>query len=186
MRTIAFLIVSVCIFCQVCHSQLPTDGHFEGNSYVNTYFHVAYSWPKFLHAVDAKSLALSQLAPNGYEFLLFAAKQGDEPFGAIVLAEKLNVPTMHTSGIKDGADFLDRAIRSFDPVGKPQILSRKHFTNSDGISFDQLDYLIYGEYSSGIAARFGNYLIVFKFNAKSAPDLGEMTRSAVALRRTEH
>ena len=179
------MIVSLCLSVQVSHSQAPTDGHLEGNSYVNSYFHVSYSWPRFLHAVDAKSLALAQVTPNGYEFLLFAAKQGDEPFGAIILAEKLNVATAHKDGIKTGADFLDRAIRSFDPAGKPQILSRRHFTNPEGILFDELDYVIYGEYSSGIAAQVGDFLIVFKFNAKSAADLGEMTKSAVALRTTD-
>ena len=186
MRSIVFLLVSLCPVAPLLRAQSPADGHVEGNSYVNTYFHVAYSWPKFLHAVDAKSLALSQISPNGHEFLLFAAKQGDEPFGAMILAEKLNVPTAHSNGIKDGAGFLDRAIRSFDAAGKPQILLRRHFTNSDGISFDQLDYLIFGEPTSGVTAQIGDFLIVFKFNAKSASDLEEMTRSAIALHRTDH
>jgi hypothetical protein len=163
--------------------QSPADGRIEGNSYVNTYFHVSYSWPKFLRAGDTKSLALSQLPPSGYEFLLFAARQEDKPFGIVVLAEKLHVQTAHSNGIRDGADFLDRAVRTFDPAGHAQILSRKHFTNSDGIPFDELDYLIYGEETSGIAAQVGDFLIVFKCNAASASDLAEMTKSAVALHR---
>jgi hypothetical protein len=186
MRSIVFLLISLCPVAPLLRAQSPTDGHVEGDSYVNTYFHLAYSWPKFLQAVDIKSLALSQRSPNGYEFLLFAAKQGDEPFGAIILAEKLNIPTAHSTGIKDGADFIDRIIRSFDAAGKPQILSRRHFTSPDGIRFDQLDYLIFGEHTSGVTAQTGDFLIVFKFNAKTAADLEEMTKSAIALHRTDH
>ena len=152
MRSIVFMFMFLCPVAPLLRAQSPGDGHVEDNSYINTYFHVTYSWPKFLHAVDAKSLALSQISPNGHEFFLLAAKQGDEPFGAIILAEKLNVPTAHSNGIKDGADFLDRAIRSFDAAGKPQILSRRQFTSHDGIRFNQLDYLIFGEYSSGVTA----------------------------------
>jgi hypothetical protein len=184
MRVVGYFFLSLVALTYRSFAQLPTDGHMEKNSYTNTYFHISYSVPKFLHVVDTKSLALSQLPPNRHESLLLAAQQGDAPFGIIVLAEKLHVPTAHTNGIQDGADFLDRAVRSFDPAGHAQIISRKHFTNNDGIFFDQMDYLIFGEQSSGIAARIGDFLIVFKCTAKSASDLAEMTESIAALHRT--
>lgn len=185
MRSVASTLLFFLVLTSTVLAQSPTDGYIEGNSYFNTYFHISYSWPDFLHAIDTKSLALSQVSPNGYEYLLFAAKRGNDPSGAIVLAEKLNVPTAHSNGFKGGADFLDRAFRSFDHAGKPQILARKHFTNPEGIMFDQIDYLMFGEYTSGIAAQIGDFLIVFKFNARSASDLEQMTQSAIALHRTD-
>lgn len=184
MRLICCLISLLTMLVSQAAAPSPTDGRAEGRTYVNEYFHISYSLPKFLNAIDTKSLALSQLPPNGYEFLLFAARQGDEPFGVLVLGEKLHVPTAHTSGFRDGADFLDRAVRSFDPAGHPKILMRRHFINSDGIPIDELDYLIYGEQTSGIAAQLGDFLIVFKCNAKSAADLAQMTKSAADLHRT--
>jgi len=49
------------------------------------------------------------------------------------------------------------------------------------LQFDELDYLIYGENSSGVSVQIGQYLVVFKCNAKTAADLAEMTKSAAAL-----
>lgn len=181
MRNCKLLFVLVLLFAPSIRGQSPTDGRVDGSAYVNSYFHFSYSWPKFLQPYDTHTLALPQRSPYASEFLLFAAREGGEPFGIIVMAEKLNVPTAHSSGIRDGADFLDRAIKTFDAQGKPKILSRKHWRDAGGLQFDELDYMIYGEYSSGIAAQIGQFLIVFKCNAKSASDLAEMTDSAVAL-----
>jgi hypothetical protein len=160
---------------------MPTDGHVEGNSYVNSYFRLSYAWPRMLNPVDNSTLRLPQPSPYANEFLLFVARQGDEPYGVVVLAEKLNVRTPHSNGIRDGSDFLDRLIRGFKPEDQAVILSRKHFTNGDGIPFDEFDYTTRGEYSSGIAAEVGGYLIAFKCNAKSSADLAQMTKSIVAM-----
>jgi hypothetical protein len=167
-----------------CPAQNPTDGHVEGNAYVNSYFRLSYSWPRILNPVDNSTLKLPAPSPYANEFLLFAARQGDEPHGVVVLAEKLNVRTPHSTGIRDGADFLDRLIRGFKPEEQAVILSRKHFTNADGIPFDEFDYTTGGEggeYSSGIAAQVGAYLIAFKCDAKSSADLAQMTKSIIAL-----
>jgi hypothetical protein len=161
-------------------AQSPTDAHLEGKSYVNSYFRFSYSWPRILRPIDPASLDIIHLQ-NTDEFLLFTAKEGDEPYGVIVLAEKLNVPKPHSSGIKDGVDFLERVIRTFDAAGRPKILSRRQFTNATGLAFNELDYMIFGEYTSAITAQFGQFLVVFKCNAKSAPDLAEMTKSVLEL-----
>ena len=163
-------------------AQSPADGKVTDNSYVNPYFQFSYIWPKFLKPYDTKALNLPQSSPYANEFLLFSARQGDEPFGVVIFAEKLNVRTAHNAGIRDGTDFLDRATRALSPSGHPKILSRTHFKNADELTFEELDYIIDGEYTSGIVIQVGQFLIVFKCNAKSAVDLAEMTKSAVALR----
>lgn len=166
-------------------SQSPTDGRVEGNAYVNTYFRLSFVWPKMLKPYETKSLGVPQSSPYANEFLLFSAKQGDAPFGVIIFAEKLNVRTAHSTGIRDGTDFLDRAIQTFRPAGNPKILSRTKLKNSDGRMFEVLDYVIDGEYTSGIVTQVGQYLIVFKCNARSSVDLAEMNKSALALRPTQ-
>jgi hypothetical protein len=181
MRSASLALIITLFLVLGVKAQSPADGHFESNAYVNTYFRVSYAWPQFLTPYDPKSLNLPQSSPNASEFLIFSARQGHEPFGVIMFAEKLNVPTRHTSGIKSGADFLDRAIQTFDPKGNPKILSRKHVENQDGLAFDELDYMIDGEYSSGITTQVGQFLIVFKCNAKTVADLAKMTESATAL-----
>jgi len=92
----------------------------------------------------------------------------------------LNAVTPRSKGIKNGADFLDR-VEKFNPEQHVVIVSRKHFTNAASLVFDQLDYTENGAPSSAIAVQIGTFLIVFQCNAKSAADLAEMNRSAIAL-----
>jgi hypothetical protein len=161
-------------------AQSPADSRLEAHSYVNTYFHFSYTWPEILQPYDPTALHL----PHNFsanEFLLFSARQGQEPFGIVMMAEKLHVPTAHTNGIQNGAEFIDRAIHTLDSAGNPKILLRKHVVNASGIEIDELDYMIYGEYSSGIAARFGDFIVAFRCNAKSADDLARMTHSIADL-----
>ena len=162
-------------------AQSPNDGMVRGSSYENSYFKFSYVWPVILRPYDTASLQLPQSSPYNNEFLLFSARQGDEPYGVVVLAVRLNTITPHSKGIRDGADFLDRVAR-FNPQQHAVIVSRKHFTNAAGLVFDQLDYSENGAPSSAIAAQIGKFLIVFKCNAKSAADLAEMNQSAVAIR----
>ena len=149
--------------------QPPADGHVQGNAYVNPYFHYSYAWPPFLHPVPTSTLNLShQASPN--EVLLFTARQGNDPDGIILVAEKLNVPTQHTSGIKDGPDFLNRVLQVPDPT-QIRVLARTRTNTKDGFVFEQLDYLNYNQYISTIAMQIGQYLLAFRCNAKSQSDL---------------
>lgn len=152
----------------------------DANVYVNSYFHISYSWPKMLQPVDTHSLQLPQASPNPNEFLLFAAREGDEPYGVVIVAEKLNVPTPHTNGIKNGPDFLDKVAR-FKPEQQVVMQPRKHFTNADGLIFDELDYTERGVPSSAVATQIGQFLIIFKCNARTPVDLAEMNKSAATL-----
>ena len=162
--------------------QSPGDGHVQANAYVNPFFHYSYAWPAFLQPVPTPSLSLPhQASPN--EFLLFTARQGTEPFGIILAAEKLHVPTQHDPvGLKNGQDFLDRVLRVPDP-SRRKVLTRTHMQGSNGLNYDKLDYLDYNQFTSAIATQVGQYLLVFRCNAKSRSDLDAMTKSVLASRR---
>jgi len=179
MRSPVFVFVLSLFLVSRVGAQSPNDGHIEGGAYVNSYFHVSYTWPKILQPYDPAALRLAPKSPYDNEFLLFSARQGDDPYGVVILAERLNFPTPHSKGIKDAADMMDRITR-FRPDEHAVILSRKHFTSANGLVFDEVDYTQNGGYSSGIVTPVGQYLIVFKCNAKSAADLAEMTTSAAA------
>jgi hypothetical protein len=181
MRSVYLILLSLSIAASNGFSQSPNDGKVLENSYVNSYFKFSYTWPAMLRPYDTKSLNLPQSSPYANEFMLFSARLGDEPYGVLVVAERLNAITPHSRGIRDGADFLDRVAR-FNPEQHAVIESRKHFANADGVPFDELIYTTNGEYTSAISAQIGSFLIVFRCNAKSEADLAEMNRSVVALR----
>ena len=162
-------------------SQSPNDGRVTGSSYENSYFKFSYAWPAMLKPYDTNSLNLPQSSPYANEFMLLAVRQGDEPFGIVVVAERLNAITPHSRGIRDGEDFLVRVAR-FPPEQHAVIQERKHFKNPAGLTIDQLIYTEKGGYSSATAVQIGNFLIVFKCNAKTSSDLAEMNKSVVALR----
>jgi hypothetical protein len=163
-------------------AQSPTDGKVTGNSYVNSCLKFSYTWPGMLVPYDTKSLNLRSSSTNAHEFLLFSARQGDEPYGVVVIAERLNAVLPHSRGFRNGADFLDWVVRGFLPEQHAVVISRKHFTTTEGLTFDQLDYTENGGYSSAVATPIGEFLVAFKCNAKSAASLAEMNKSVVALR----
>jgi hypothetical protein len=163
-------------------SQLPTDGKVQKTSYENNYFKFSYSWPSFLQPYDVNALQFPKKAPSNNEFLLLSARQGDEPYGIVVVAERMNVPTQHAGGLKSSSDLMDRIAR-FRPEQHVVMLPRKHFTNADGIVIDELDYVEDGAPSSAIVIQVRDFLIVFKCNAKSARDLDAMNRSIADIRR---
>jgi hypothetical protein len=161
---------------------LPTDGQVQKTSYENTYFKFSYSWPGFLQPYDVNALQFQKKAPSNNEFLLLSARQGDEPYGIVVVAERMNVPTQHSGGLKSSTDLMDRIAR-FRPEQYVVMQPRKHFTNADGIVIDELDYAEDGAPSSAIVIQVRDFLIVFKCNAKSATDLDAMNRSIAEIRR---
>jgi hypothetical protein len=161
-------------------AQSPNDGKVTATSYENSYFKFSYTWPRILQTYPSDSLAIPH-SSSANEFPLFSAREGEEPYGVIVIAERLNAITPHSNGFRDGADFLDKVAR-FRPDQHAVILSRKHFTNVSGIVVDVLDYTNNGEPTSAIAAQIGKFLIVFRCNAKSGVELEEMKRSVIALK----
>jgi hypothetical protein len=172
------------LLVSVVAAQSPNDGHIQGAAYINSYFHVSYSWAKSLQPYDTASLHLSQKSPYDNEFLLFSARQGDQPYGVVLLAEKLNVQTPHSRGIRDAADMVSRIMR-FRPEQHVTVLSKKHFTSANGFGFDEVDYTENGGYSAALLTPVGDFLLVFKCNAQSASDLAKMTASAVSLEKSK-
>ena len=115
---------------------------------------------------------------------MFSARQGDQLYGVVLLAEKLNVQTPHSKGIRDAADMMDRIMR-FGPQQHVMIVSKKHFTGANGLIFDELDYTENAEYSAAMITAVENFLLTFKCNAHSASDLTMMTNSIAQLQKTK-
>lgn len=74
-------------------------------------------------------------------------------------------------------------IAHFRPEQTVTKQSRKHFTNADGLVFDELDYVEDGIPSPAIVLQIKDFLIAFKCNAKSTTELNEMNKSVAALRK---
>jgi len=165
-------------------AQSPADGRVDAHAYVNTYLHFTYTWPTILQPQDP---TLLHLAPhsNPNETLLFSARQGNEPYGVIVLSEKLNTPWHNFAGFKDGPDFLRRIPIGWPPEAHFKILASRHVITPNGLSVDEMDYTVSSEFDSGITIQIGDYIVVFKCNAASLGGLDTMTKSILAIRRTK-
>ena len=137
-----------------------------------------------LRPVDPASLTFGP-HPNPNESLLFAARQGNEPYGLVIVSEKLHTPWHNFAGFSDGPDFLRRIPTGWPPEAHFKVLANRHTTTPDGLSVDEMDYIVSGEFDSGIAIQFGQYIAVFKCNAASLADLDAMTKSILATRRSK-
>jgi hypothetical protein len=167
----------------VAAAQSPRDGHVENGAYLSSYFKVSYAWPKILQAYDTSALHLPQAAANGNEFLLFSAREGDQPFGVVIIAEKPNFHKARPDGLNESEALLEHVKKIWDPAGHPKVIAQTQVTNSDNLTFYELDYLIFNEYSSAITTPIGEYQLVFRCNANSLSDLKEMTKSVLATHR---
>ena len=181
MRTkhLALLLLLVATFRGLAQS--PSDGKVVGNAYVDSYFKFSYAWPAMLKPSDTNPSNPPAVSPDANEFMLFSARQGDEPFGVVVTAERLKTADRHSKGFRDGADFLVRMAK-FRSEQHAVFEARNHFRNAGGLTIDQLIYMENGAYSSANAVQIGGFLIVFKCNAKSRADLEVMNKSVFAVR----
>jgi hypothetical protein len=159
--------------------QSVADGSVHGNVYTNRYFKVTLTLPPVFHVVDLASLNLHGMSRGTSEFLLLAAREGAAPYGIVMMAEKLNVGPSH---IVDGQDFLRRVQHGWGPgevfEGKKLRIQPK------GLVFEELDYGIPKiQFDSAIVTRVGEYLLVFRCNAKSAADLKVMDDAVISMHR---
>jgi len=185
MRSPAICLLVYFLLVSNAGAQSPDDGQVQGDAYVNAFFYVLYRRASILQPNDIASLDLSKKSPYNNEFLLFPAKQGDQPYGVILLAEKLDVPTPHSpAGIRDATDMMDWIMR-FRPEQHVTILSKKHFTSANGLVFDELDYTVNGGYTSALLTPVDGFLLTFRCNAQSSADLAKMTLSVTALQRNK-
>jgi hypothetical protein len=173
-----------CFFAACAGAQSPTDGHMEGSTYVNTFFRLAYELPANFRPETLSQMTLPKRSPRDVEFFLIAARQGNDAYGVVMIAEKTRALTSDPRDFQNAADILSRIKRGFDPSLTWKPLGEKHFTNHAGLAIDEFDYVIAGEYSSAFVVSLDGYLIVARCNARSAADLKMMTDSLAAMRRT--
>jgi hypothetical protein len=168
--------VSAC----VVNAQTPTEGHTTKVSYVNTYFNFAYTWPAML-----KPSSLPSPGANGtaYEFPLFIAREVGQPYGVVIVAQKLGVAGPHSTPLTKSGDLIDRIAHSLRPGPILSNITRSEKKNQRGMVFDELRYLQSGKPSSVIATQVGEYLIVFKCNARSGAEIRAMEDSVWTLSR---
>jgi len=156
--------------------QSAADGSIRGNVYSNSYFKISLVLLPNLHAVDLASLNV-HVQPQANEFLMLAAREGDAPSGIVLLAVKLNAAPNH---VVDEQDFLRKVQKSWDAG---EVLDgQQSRMQKDGPTFHQLDYEIPKvEFDSAIVTRVGDYLLVFKCNAKSKEALKVMVDAVIAM-----
>ena len=106
-----------------------------------------------------------------------AAREGNAPSGIILLAVKLNVAPNH---VLDEQDFLQKVRKSWN---SGEVLDGQQLRiQKDGPAFHQLDYEIPKvEFDSALVTRVGDYLLVFKCNAKSKEALKVMVDAVIAM-----
>ena len=174
---IAIILVLLCI-CRTASPQSANDGHIEGDTYINSYFHFSFMWPKIVKPRDPRTLILPGTS-GPKEFLMFSAQEDNRPFGIVMLAGK-TAP----NGIRYGNDFLGRVIRGWSPTSTGRVLNRETITGTNGLKFEILDYKYGDEWNSAITTQVGGYLIAVRCNASNASDLAQMRSSVLASRST--
>jgi hypothetical protein len=175
-----FFLIMVAAVASVACAQTPADGHVSGHAYVNSYFHISYTWPAML--TPAPAAAPDHGMTNNYQTLLFSARQGNQPYGVVMVAEKLNVAGPHSPGIKSSADMIDRLAQSLRPGPVLSNINRSQKKNAHGMTFDALNYTINGKPSAVIATQVGQYILVFKCSAESAAGMAQMEKAALEMR----
>jgi hypothetical protein len=162
-------------------AQAPAPGHIAGHTYVNPALNLSYAWPAILQPVTLPAAQSQQNDPHAYQFVLFSAKEGNQPYGLVMVAEKLNVAGPHSAGIKNSADMITRLANSLRPGPVLTNIAKSQRKSASGRQFDELSYSMNGKPAAVIATQVGDYLIVFKCNAASAHDMALMEKSALAM-----
>lgn len=178
-------VIAAVLFASAAHAISPTDGHIANNSYVNSYFHFAYTWPTMLTPAKLPPASADANSAKAYMVPLFTARQGNQPYGVVVVAEKLNVAGPHSAGIKSSTEFIDGIARSLRPGPMLSKITRTEKKNARGMVFEELSYMLNGNPAAVMATQMGQYLIVLKCNAQSPADLARMEKSALSLRKVK-
>jgi len=107
----------------------------------------------------------------GNEFMMFAAQQGSSNYGVMFMAEKMGVGPEPLTG---SLDFLKR-VRPLWAPGDDEGARWGHIGSPSGMIFDTTQFRIPPSgFGGGAAAVAGDYILVFRFNAKSQDDLRAM------------
>lgn len=179
-KTLAMWMAAVCV--AAAQAQSPADGRVVNGAYVNNYFHLTYTWPATLKPVELPTAAAERNDPKAYEFPLFSAKQGTQPYGMILVAQKLNVAGPHAAGVKSSGDMIDRLAKSLRPGPILSNINRTQKKSARGVVFDELDYQQNGKPSVVMATQAGPWILVFKGSAGSPADIDKFEKSVLATR----
>jgi hypothetical protein len=180
LKELVSILVAVSAYAVIAQS--PADGHTTKVSYVDTHFHFAYTWPAMLKPQPLPSASADGSNPRTYESPLFIAREGGEPYGVVIVAQKLGVAGPHSTPLTKSADLIERIARSLRPGPILSNITRSEKKNPRGMVFDELSYLQSGKPSSVIATQVGEYLIIFKCNARSVAEIRAMEDSVLTLR----
>ena len=178
MKSICFALL-LAASLTAANAQLPTDGHLSGSSYVNSYFHFTYTWPANLKPANLPPAAAD---PHAYEYLLFLARQGSQPYGMVLVAQKLSVAGPHSATMKSSADLIDRLAGSLRAGPVLSNFAKSEKKNARGMVFDELTYMQSGKPSAVLATKMGDYLIEFKCNAQTEGEIRTLENSALGIR----
>jgi len=149
-----------------------------GEVYRNAQFGIEMTIPSGMHQVDVSTLGFTAKATTD-DFPMMAAKEGDDPYGIVMIAQRLNVGRMP---LVDASDFMRRVEKGRDPNA---ILGRGETTNASGLVMDHLDWKEpNGQFGSAVITRVQDYLIVVRCNAKSESDIKAMVNAFTSMRRT--
>lgn len=181
LKPICFALLASAAITGAAGTQSLTSGRMSGHSYVNSYFQFAYVWPANLNPAPLPGSSAAN-DPHAYEFLLFQARQGTQPYGVVVVAQKLSVTGPHSAAMKTSADLIDRLANSLHAGAVLTNIVKSQKKNARGMVFDELTYQVNGKPSAVLATKIGDYLIEFKFNAQSQADFRSMENSALAIR----
>lgn len=175
-------VILAVFFAIAATAQSPANGRITGRAYVNSYLHIAYTWPATLQSMPLPKPDTASSSVNAYSYPLFIARQGSQPYGIVGVAEKLNVAGPHSTGIKSAADYIDRLAHSLRPGPILSNFSRSKVKGTAGMTFEKFSYLQNGKPSTVFATQVAQYVVVFKCNAQSASDIAQMEKSVLALR----
>ncbi len=178
-------IVLTVLFAAAAFAQSPANGKINGRTYVNPTLHISYTWPAMLDAKPMPAPDSAAASVHAYSYPLFIAGQGNQPFGVVAVAEKLNVAGPHSTGITSAAGYMDRLTQSLHPGPMLSDFKRSKATGTAGVSFEKLTFLMQGKPSAVYAMQAGPYVVVFKCNAQSAADMALMEKSVLAVRKTK-
>jgi hypothetical protein len=165
-RKIAWLALCVFALAGVSQAQSPSDGTVRNNVYRNTFFKIEFALPSGLQAVDFSKLKLPP--SNGREFGLMSAKEGNDPYGMILIAETLGTGKGY---FRDEEDFLGRVrvSQGLDASQKTVALPSRV-----GPTFKELYFTSGDELNAAVILLLDGHLLVWRCNARTQAELNVM------------
>lgn len=179
LKTRVVALAAALLACVSVHAQSAADGRVVGSAYVNSYFHLSYAWPAPLKVVPQPA---AREDPKAFFLPLFTAQAPGQPYGVVLVAEKLGVPGPHSTGVKSSAEFVDRIAHSLRTGTILSNITRSEKKNARGIVFEELGYLQSGNHALLMATQVDGYVLVFKCNAPTGPAIAGIEKSVLAAR----